>query len=93
MKRLNSTDTFFANYIARLNFYYQFNQNLSFRLVSELNTDSGLYLIQPLLQWNPTPFTIFYVGGNNKYLHNDKFDAYRLDDAQLYLKFQYQLGD
>ena len=93
MKRLNSTDTFFANYIARLNFNYQFNQNLSFRLVSELNTDSGQYLIQPLLQWNPTPFTIFYVGGNNKYLHNDKFDAYRLDDAQLYLKFQYQLGD
>lgn len=93
MKRLDSKGKFFSSYIARLNLNYQFDQNLSFRLVGELNTDNGQYLVQPLLQWNPTPFTIFYIGGNNKYLHNDQYDDYRLDDAQLYLKFQYQLGD
>ena len=93
MKRLDSTTKYFASYIARINLNYQFNQNVSFRLVGELNTDNGQYLVQPLLQWNPTPFTIFYVGGNNRYLYNDQFDNYRLDDAQLYLKFQYQLGD
>ena len=49
------------------------------------------YLIQQLMQWNPTPFIIFYIGGNNNYKFNDRFDAYRLDDAQLYQKFQYQI--
>ena len=58
-----------------------------------VDTFDNDYLIQPLLQWNPTPFTIFYIGGNNNYQFNDRFDAYRLDDAQLYLKFQYQIGN
>ena len=92
MKRLDRDTKFFASYIARLNVNYQFNQNFSFRLVGEVNTNDGKYLVQPLLQWNPTPFTIFYIGGNNNYQFNDAFDAYRLEDAQLYLKLQYQLG-
>ena len=93
MNRLNGNGQFYKGYIARLNVNYQFNQNLSFRLVGEVNTFDERYLIQPLLQWNPTPFTIFYIGGNNNYQFNDQFDAYRLDDAQLYLKFQYQIGN
>ena len=93
MNRLNGNGQFYKGYIARLNVNYQFNQNLSFRLVGEVNTFDERYLIQPLLQLNPTPFTIFYIGGNNNYQFNDQFDAYRLDDAQLYLKFQYQIGN
>lgn len=93
MARLDKNSKFYKGYIVRMNMNYQFNQNLSFRLVGEINTFDNDYLIQPLLQWNPTPFTIFYIGGNNNYKFNDRFDAYRLDDAQLYLKFQYQIGN
>lgn len=93
MRRIDSQENYFSGYIARLNLNYQFNQNLSFRLVGEVNSFGEQFLIQPLLQWNPTPFTIFYIGGNNRYEFNDQFDSYRLDDAQLYLKLQYQIGD
>lgn len=93
MNRLDGNEKFYKGYIARLNVNYQFNQNLSFRLVGEFNEFDGKYLIQPLLKWNPNPFTIFYVGGNNNYQFNDQFDSYRLEDAQLYMKFQYQIGN
>ncbi len=93
MNRLVGNEKFYKGYIARLNVNYQFNQNLSFRLVGEFNEFDGKYLIQPLLKWNPNPFTIFYVGGNNNYQFNDQFDSYRLEDAQLYMKFQYQIGN
>ena len=46
-----------------------------------VDTFDNDYLIQPLLQWNPTPFTIFYIGGNNNYQFNDRFDAYRFHSS------------
>ena len=87
----NRTDDslYFKGYIARLNLNYQFNNALSFRLVGEFNDFDHQFFIQPLLKWNPTPFTIFYVGGNNNYKHYDEIAGYQIEAEQVYLKFQY----
>ena len=37
------------------------------------------------------PHLSFFIWGNNNYKFKDRFDAYRLDNVQLYLKFKYQI--
>lgn len=87
----NQTDNslYFKGYIARANLNYQFNNALSLRLVGEYNDFSQQFFVQPLLKWNPKPFTIFYVGGNNNYQRLDEYQGYVIETAQFYLKFQY----
>ena len=52
-------------------------------------------LIQPLFKWNPNPFTIFYIGGNQNALReeiNDEFGSLYMDNSQFFIKFQYQIS-
>lgn len=79
----------FKGYIGRLNTNYQFNQDVSFRLIGEFNDFDDNFFVQPLLQWNPNPFTIFYVGGTYGYSRIEEQRNFLLNDAQLYFKFQY----
>lgn len=81
---------YFKGYIGRLNINYQFNQNLSFRLIGEYNDFDKVFFVQPLLKWNPSPFTIFYIGGTNGYSRIENRSDFKVDNSQLYLKFQYQ---
>ena len=80
---------YFAGFIARANLNYQFNPNLSFRIIGEFNDFDKNFFIQPLLKWNPNPFTIFYIGGTNGYSRVDEKNRYGIENSQLYLKFQY----
>ena len=81
---------YFKGYIGRLNINYQFNQNLSFRLIGEYNDFDKVFFVQPLLKWNPSPFTIFYIGGTNGYSRIENRSDFQVDNSQLYFKFQYQ---
>lgn len=87
----NKTDDsyYFSGFIARTTFNFQFNPNLSFRLIGEFNNFDNTYFLQPLLKWNPNPFTIFYIGGTNGYSLLDQKNSYQIENSQLYLKFQY----
>lgn len=80
---------YFKGYIGRINANYQFNQNLSFRLIGEYNDYDKNFFIQPLLRWNPNPFTICYIGGSNGYSRIENQRNFHLGDSQLYFKFQY----
>ena len=80
---------YFKGYISRVNINYQFNQNLSFRLIGEYNDFDKGFFIQPLLKWNPNPFTIFYIGGTNGYSRIDNRSDFQVENSQLYFKFQY----
>ena len=87
----------YDGYISRLSFRYQFNNDLSIRLVSEYNNFNDTFLFQPLLKWNPNPSTIFYIGGiqnsiNNFDLEPEDFDPFRVNRSQFFLKFQYLIG-
>ncbi|MEY2904979.1 MAG: hypothetical protein RJA52_995, partial [Bacteroidota bacterium] len=71
---------------------YQFNRNLSLRLVGEVNTFNQGAFVQTLLRWNPTAFTIFYIGGTNGYAYSEGLRTTQLTGLNLYCKFQYQFG-
>ena len=71
---------------------YQFSNNLSLRLIGEYNQFHDSYFFQPLLQWNPTPFTIFYIGGASDYAADDYHPQQVVQSSQWYFKFQYAFG-
>lgn len=89
LKNKKDESLYFSGYIARVNLNYQFNPNLSFRLISEFNDFDKAFFFQTLLKWNPNPFTIFYVGGTNGYSRLEETNRYGVENSQLYLKFQY----
>lgn len=84
-----NNELYFKGYIGRININYQFNQDLSFRLIGEYNDFDQDFFVQPLLKWNPNPFTIFYIGGTNGYSRIENQRNFHINDAQLYFKFQY----
>lgn len=80
---------YFSGFIARSTINYQFNPNFSFRLIGEFNDFDKVFFLQPLLKWNPNPFTIFYIGGTNGYSRIEEGNRYGIENSQLYVKFQY----
>ncbi len=95
LKKLNINSDYFKGYISRFSFKYQFNNSLNIRIISEYNDFYEKFFIQPLIQWNPNPSTIFYVGGNQGSIEefNSEFSSpYRIDRTQYFLKFQYLIG-
>ena len=89
----NKTDEslYFSGYIARSVVNYQFNNELSFRVIGEFDNFNNTFFYQPLLKWNPNPFTIFYIGGTNGYSELNNSNRFDLENSQLYCKFQYQI--
>ena len=67
------------------------------RLIAENNSFNEKFFIQPLIQWNPNPSTIFYFGGNQRTVDfvDNEFSRPELLDfnrSQFFLKFQYLIG-
>ena len=97
LERLDNSGNFFDGYISRVAVRYQFNNALSFRVISEYNDFNETFFIQPLLKWNPNPSTIFYIGGNQNSIHDfdigsEYFDPMRVNQSQFFVKFQYLIG-
>ena len=95
LKYLNSKNYYYNGSISRFSVRYQFNNFFNVRIVSEYNTFSKRFFIQPLIQWNPNPSTVFYVGGNQNSLNDfndDMYSIFRVDQTQIFLKFQYLIG-
>jgi hypothetical protein len=95
LKKLDKQEKYFEGAISRFSARYQFNNFFSIRIISEYNSFADRFFIQPLVQWNPNPSTVFYVGGNQNSLEefNDEFySPFRVDQTQFFLKFQYLIG-
>ena len=95
LRNLENNTDYFNGSISRFSIRYQFNNFLNIRLVSEYNAFTDRFFIQPLMQWNPNPSTVFYIGGNQNSIDdfNDEFySPFRVDKTQFFLKFQYLIG-
>ncbi len=95
LKKINLDENYYSGYIARLTTRYQFNKSLSIRLISEYNDFQKKLLVQPLFQWNPNPFTIFYIGGNQNALREEigkDYGSLYMNSSQFFIKFQYLLS-
>ena len=89
LKNKEDGSLYFSGFIARSTINYQFNPNFSFRLIGEFNDFDKVFFLQPLLKWNPNPFSIFYIGGTNGYSRIEEGNRYGIENSQLYVKFQY----
>ena len=89
-----TAEEIYAVLISRLRLSYQFTASTQFRIVTEyqdykdnywdfLNTTFSL---QPLLTYQPNPFTIFYIGASFQFENRDTWESV---SSQAYLKFQY----
>ena len=95
LRYMNNDNYYYNGSISRFSIRYQFNNFFNVRIVSEYNTFSERFFIQPLIQWNPNPSTVFYIGGNQNSLNdfNDNmYSIFRVDQTQIFLKFQYLIG-
>ncbi len=92
LERTDDGEDFFEGSIARLNVRYQFNKAFNIRIITEKNTFNNQFFVQPLVQWNPNPSTIFYLGGNQTTLENLEdahFQLLQFNRSQFFVKFQY----
>ena len=95
LRYINSDNYYYNGSISRFSIRYHFNNFFNVRIVSEYNTFSERFFIQPLIQWNPNPSTVFYIGGNQNSLNDfndDMYSIFRVDQSQIFLKFQYLIG-
>ena len=95
LRYMNNDNYYYKGSISRFSIRYQFNNFFNVRIISEYNTFSERFFIQPLIQWNPNPSTVFYIGGNQNSLNDfndDMYSIFRVDQSQIFLKFQYLIG-
>ena len=82
----------YAGYIFRNKTTYNFNQNLSLRLITQYDSFNQIFNFNPLLSYKLNPFTIFYIGSAYDYAQLDNLmglPKYVLTDRQYFLKLQY----
>ncbi len=93
MTTLDKKEEYYSGYLTGIRMNYQYNQALSFRLMGQYNDFSQTFQLQPLLSYQPSPFTIFYIGfTSDKIAENLSIDSIQegqVQDRQLFLKFQY----
>ena len=95
LERLDGGEDYFNGTIARMNLRYQFSNAFNVRLVAEKNSFTNQFFLQPLVQWNPNPSTIFYLGGNQNTLEEIdelQFQLFQFNRTQFFFKFQYLIG-
>jgi len=93
MTTMDKKTDYFSGYTTTLRASYQHNESLGFKVLAQYNDFSKTFQIQPLLTYQPSPFTIFYIGSthnqNVNTLSYDAINAGQLTNRQYYLKFQY----
>jgi hypothetical protein len=97
-------DELFDGYIFGSRISYQHNRQLSIRLFAQYNDFSKTWVFDPLVTYQITPFTLFYVGSTyyfQKYDNlnlngsrlatatEDGFSHNKLDARQFFMKVQY----
>ena len=83
--RVYNAETF-TNEIA-----YLFTKNTAFRIITQYSSTSSSLFIYPLFSFEPTPFTLFYIGSNFTLIKGEDDSKFITKNYKFFLKFQYQL--
>jgi hypothetical protein len=93
MTTLDKKEEYYSGYLAGTRVNYQLNQAVSIRLYGQYNDFSQTFQLQPLVSYQPSPFTIFYIGStSNQFADNlsiGSIQKSQINDRQLFLKLQY----
>lgn len=89
LDELNNAGNIFNGYTLRLSFNYQYNKNLYFRIISQYNSFSRDYELDPLIRYKLNPFTIFYIGSTYDFKKFEEPYGITKMQRQYFMKFQY----
>jgi hypothetical protein len=93
MTTLDKKEEYYSGYLTGIRMNYQYNQALSFRLLGQYNDFNQTFQLQPLVSYQPSPFTIFYIGSTSNQIADNfsigSIQESQINDRQLFLKFQY----
>ncbi|MDE0791902.1 MAG: DUF5916 domain-containing protein [Schleiferiaceae bacterium] len=81
MQEINGSGSIYRGFISQGVANYAFNRFTDIRVIAQYNHFDQSTMIQPLLQYQPSAFTLFYIGG-----------AIQDGDWQGFLKWQRQLS-
>ena len=84
--RFENDEVVYSDMIARARFEYQATTFLNFRLVAQYHRYYDTFDIQPLISYQPGPFSIFYFGTSRSY--DTSFPGWEESYGQIYLKVQ-----
>ena len=89
---LRDTETgepFFDGYIARTQASFQFNRELSLRLIAQYDNFDDAMRLEPLITYRLNPYSIFYLGSTHGYGNFDAPYGWTPAQRQYFFKFQY----
>ncbi|MDH4156141.1 MAG: carbohydrate binding family 9 domain-containing protein [candidate division Zixibacteria bacterium] len=92
---VDTDEEYFDGYIGRVRVHYQFNRELSLRLVGEYNDFYGRWNVDPLITYRINPFSTFYLGATYDYDEFNKCGITEdrsmtcLSQRQFFMKIQY----
>lgn len=89
LDELKKNDNIFNGYIMRGSLDYLFTKNLYIRLITQYNSFSENYQIDPLLRYRLTPYTIFYIGSTHDFKKYDEPYDFEYTGRQYFMKLQY----
>ena len=93
MTTLDKKEEYYSGYLAGIRVNYQYNQALSLRFLGQYNDFSQTFQLQPLLSYQPSPFTIFYIGLTSNQVANglsmNSLQESQTSSSQLFIKLQY----
>jgi hypothetical protein len=93
MTTMDKETDYFSGYTTTLRASYQYNNSLGFKIMAQYNDFSQTFQIQPLLTYQPSPFTIFYIGSSSNQnvdgLAMNTIRGGQLTNRQYFMKFQY----
>jgi hypothetical protein len=84
--KFESGEEVYSDLIARARFEYQATAALNFRLVSQYHDYYDTFDMQPLISYQPGPFSIFYIGTSRSY--DREGTKWKESYGQIYLKVQ-----
>jgi hypothetical protein len=67
----------------------QFTKYLSLRLITQYNSSDKSIGVYPLISFELTPFTVFYLGSNHNLYNFEEPHGISETNRQIFLKFQY----
>lgn len=89
LRALETDESFFRGYILRTKLSVQFTRELSVRLVTQYNDFSASFDLEPLVQYQVNPFTVFYVGSTHDYNRFEAPYGWTPSQRQFFFKLQY----
>jgi hypothetical protein len=86
-------DELYSGYIARTRVRFQFNRELSLRLVVQYNDFGETWDVDPLITYQISPFSVLYLGSTYNYanvqLAEDAPYQWKMTSRQFFIKLQY----